>query len=101
MLNTVTGINHNWIIQNNSKIVDCLEHINSNGLARNIQTYDFSTLYTKLDHVDIKKAMTFIINLAFNKSKPFISVYNNNSSNFVKKPRSSTLYFDNVSLDPT
>ena len=99
MLNTVTGIDHNWMIQNNSKIVDCLEHINSNGLARNIQTYDFSTLYTKLDHVDIKKAMTFIINLAFNrnKSKPFISVYNN-SSNFVKKPRSSTIYFDNVSL---
>ena len=47
----------------------------------------------------IKKAMTFIINLAFNrnKSKPLISVYNN-SSNFVKKPRSSTIYFDNVSL---
>ena len=44
--------------------------------------------------------MTFIINLAFNrnKSKPFISVYYNNSSNFVKKPRSSTIYFDNVSL---
>ena len=69
------------MIQNNSKIVDCLEHINSNGLARNIHTYNFSTLYTKLDHVDIKKAMTFIINLAFNR-------------NFVKKPRSSTIYFD-------
>ena len=43
--------------------------------------------------------MTFIINLAFNrnKSKPFISVYNN-SSNCVLKPRSSTIYFDNVSL---
>ena len=46
MLNTVTGINHNWMIQNNFKIVDCLEHINSNGLARNIQTYDFSTFQT-------------------------------------------------------
>ena len=42
------------MIQNNSKIVDCLEHINSDGLARNIHTYNFSTLYTKLDHVDIK-----------------------------------------------
>ena len=48
MLNTVTGINHNWMIQNNSKIVDCLEHLNNNSFARNIQTYDFSTLYTKL-----------------------------------------------------
>ena len=43
--------------------------------------------------------MTFNINLAFNrnKSKLFISVFNN-YSNFVKKPRSSTIYFDNVSL---
>ena len=31
MLNTVTGINHNWMIQNNYKIVDCLEHINGGG----------------------------------------------------------------------
>ena len=70
-----------------------------NGVARNIQTYDFSTLYTKLDHGDIKKALTFVINLAFNrnKSKPFISVYSK-SSNFVKKPRSSTISFDNKSL---
>ena len=41
MLNTVTGINHNRMIQNNSKIIDCLEHINSNSFARNIQTYYF------------------------------------------------------------
>ena len=56
ILNTVTGINYNLLIQNNSKIVDCFEHININNFARKIQTYDFSTLYTKLDHVDIKKA---------------------------------------------
>ena len=67
------------MIQNNSKIVDCLEHINSNGFAHNIQTYDFSTLYTKLHHVDMKKAKTFIINLSLNRNKykPFISVYKN------------------------
>ena len=79
MLNTVTSINHNWMIQNISKIVDCLEHIYSSCFARYIQTYDFSTLYTKLHHVDMKKAKTFIINLSINrsKSKPFISVYKN------------------------
>ncbi len=87
------------MIQNNIKIVDCLERVNKNSFARNIQTYDFSTLYTKLDHADIKTALTFVINLAFNrnKSKPFISVYNK-SSNFVKKPRSSTISFDCKSL---
>ena len=80
------------MIQNNSQILDCLEYLNNNSVARNIQTYDFSTLYTKLDHGDIKTALTFVINLAFNrnKSKPFISVYSK-SSKFVKKPRSSTI----------
>ena len=43
--------------------------------------------------------MTFVINLAFNsnKSKHFISVYSK-SSYFVKKPRSTTISFDNKSL---
>ena len=56
-------------------------------------------MYTKLDHSDIKTALTFVINLAFsrNKSKPYISVYNKSSS-FVKKPRDSTISFDNKSL---
>ena len=61
MLFTVTGINHNWMIQNNTKIVNCLERINTNSFARNISTYDFSTLYTKLDHSDIKTAMTLLL----------------------------------------
>ena len=38
MLNTVTGINHNWMIQNNYNIVDGLEHINRNSFSRNIQS---------------------------------------------------------------
>ena len=43
--------------------------------------------------------MTFIIKLSFNrkKSQPFISVHNK-FSNFGKKPRSSTISFDNKSL---
>ena len=99
MLNIATFINHDWMIHNNSKIVNCLEHLNNNSFARSIQTHDFNTFYTKLNHGDIKKALALVINLAFNmnKSKPFINVYSK-SSKFVKKPHSSTISFNIKSL---
>jgi len=94
MLETVTGIKHNYIIMNNENILSCIKDVNDNSIARNIQTYDFSTLYTKLSHRDIKAAMTSAVNLAFsrNKSKPFISVYSK-SSGWVKNPRKTTVHF--------
>jgi len=94
MLEIVTGINHNFMIQNNEKILSCIDNINENGFARNIQTYDFSTLYTKLSHRDIKAALSTVVKLAFsrNKSKSFISVYNT-SAGWVKNPRKTTVHF--------
>ena len=65
MLFKVTGINRNWVILNNKPILDSLNYINEHGIARNIQTFDFSTLYTNLDHKDMKDALRFTIKLAF------------------------------------
>ena len=56
MLYKVTEVNRNWIILNILPIMDALELVNENGIARNIQTFDFSTLYTSLEHKDIKKS---------------------------------------------
>ena len=80
MLNIVTGVSRNWIILNNKPIIDAIESINENGIARNIQTFDFSTLYTNLEHKDIKEALIFTIKLAFRNRKSkseskYISVY--------------------------
>ena len=102
MLKVVTGINHNFMIMNNEKILNCVENINNNGSARNIQTYDFSTLYTKLSHRDIKAALTTVVKLAFsrNKSKPFISVYSS-SAGWVKNPRKTTVHFSAEKLVET
>ena len=99
MLYAVTGINHNYVILNNTKILSCLDEINLNGIGRNIQTYDFSTLYTKLDHADIKAAMSMVINLAFsrNNTKSCISVYEKSAS-WVKTPRSGTMFFTSKTL---
>ena len=102
MLNIVTGVSRNWIILNNKPIIDAIESINENGIARNIQTFDFSTLYTNLEHKDIKEALIFIIKLAFRNRKSkseskYISVYDK-SSNWVSSHRDSTFAFDESKL---
>ena len=89
----VTGTNRNWVIKNNNPIIDSLAYINENGIARNVEIFDFTTLYTNLPHSDIKVALRSVIELAFkNSKKSFIAVYEN-SSNWVDKPRHYTLVF--------
>ena len=69
MLFKVTGVNRNWVILNNKPILEALDRINETSVARNIQTFDFSTLYTNLAHKDIKEALKFTVKLAFKNSK--------------------------------
>ena len=99
MLFKVTGVNRNWIIQNNQPILDTLNYINDNTVARNIQTYDFSTLYTNLDHNDIKIALRFVIKLAFRNNRIFnyISIYKN-GYRWVKDHKRDTFVFDEDKL---
>ena len=96
MILKVTGVNRNWIIDNDTPLLDCF---NKTDLARNIQTYDFTTLYTNLDHQNIKTALTSVIKLAFMHAKClyYISIYHKSSS-WVNKPREGTFYFDQESL---
>ena len=95
MMFKVTGIKRNWIIQNNQPILDSLNYINSNSKARNIQTYDFSTLYTMLGHDNIKQALTVVIKLAFkHRKKECIAIYNSKSFNWVDSTKKDIFYFD-------
>ena len=98
MLHKVTGVKHCWIINNSLPIVDFLDKINERVAGRNITTYDFATLYTKLAHGDIVDSMDYVIDLAFKKSKhKYISVYDKSSS-WSDKPRPGTCKFDALSL---
>ena len=61
--------NHNrfWVIENSKPIIEKLEKINSSKTgAKDISTYDFSTLYTKLPHDDIIKNLSEIVDFVFN-----------------------------------
>ena len=62
MIFKITGINRNWIVNNNVPIIECFDN-NSN--FRNIKTYDFTTLYKSLIHDEIKVALSSVVKLAF------------------------------------
>ena len=98
MLYKVTGVNRNWIILNNRPIMDALKLVSENGIARNIQTFDFLTLYTSLEHKDIKEALLFTIKLAFrNKRSKYISVCEKSFS-WVNSFKDTTFAFNETKL---
>lgn len=96
-LQNYTGINRFWIIENNQPILDKIEKINAKVGAESVETFDFSTLYTKITHETLKKSLGWFISTAFSgassRGQNTISVYSFNAK-WVKTPRGSTLAFD-------
>ena len=54
-----------WVVQNSDPIIKKLDKINSKKKAKNISTFDFSTLYTTLPHADLVKVLSEIIDFVF------------------------------------
>ena len=98
MLFKVTGIKCNWMIKNNEPLLSCFDSYLESKRARNVQTYDFTTLYTKLKHNEIKVALTSVVKLSFKQSKcKFISIYDKSFA-WVNNPKESTFRFDEDTL---
>ena len=60
-----TGIKRFWIIENNAQVLEDIKLINSKRNARNIKTFDFSTLYIKIPLDDLKEKLKEIVDKAF------------------------------------
>ena len=58
--------NRFWPIENSRPVIDKLKKINQRNGAKDISTYDFSTLYTKLPHDDLIHNLMNIVDFAFN-----------------------------------
>lgn len=72
-----TGVNRMWIIDNSKNVLETIEYYNDNDNIKNINSYDFSTLYTKIPHKDLKEKIIWVVEKAFyNKSKSHIYVNN-------------------------
>ena len=60
-----TGIERYWIAENNMPILEMIDKINKKMSGRNIETYDFSTLYTKIPLSDLKEKLKMVVEKAF------------------------------------
>ena len=58
--------NRFWVIQNSKTLINRLKELNKKCNAKNISTFDFSTLYTKLPHADLILVLNELIDLVFN-----------------------------------
>ena len=60
-----TGIERNWIIDNNEKFLQDIEKVNQRNAGRNVGTYDFTTLYTGINQEDLKEKLKLVTDKAF------------------------------------
>jgi hypothetical protein len=58
-----------WIIDNTSPFLTMLKGLSNKLKARTISTFDFSTLYTKIPHRDLKETITKFVKSCYNGSK--------------------------------
>ena len=57
--------NRFWVINNSKPLIERLDVINTRKKAKDISTYDFSTLYTKLPHNDLIRVLNTHIDFVF------------------------------------
>ena len=54
-----------WVVENSHSVIEKLDSINVRKKAKEISTYDFKTLYTKIDHENLVDKLNGIIDFAF------------------------------------
>ena len=57
--------NRYWVINDSKPFIDKLNVINTRKKAKEISTFDFSTLYTKLPHNDLIHVLYYILDFCF------------------------------------
>ena len=62
-----------WVVQNSFPIVEKVDKINLKRNAKNISTFDFSTLYTTLPHDLLIQVLSYLTSWPGNSRRTFIS----------------------------
>jgi len=86
-----------WVIENSKPVLDKIEKINLKSNAKNISTFDFSTLYTKLPHDDLISVLNNIIDFAFNGGRKKFIDFSKTTAFWSNKPKHLN-YFTKDSL---
>ncbi len=60
-----SNVNPWWVADNSKPLLKTLTTLNRIGGARSVDTFDFTTLYTNIQHISIKKELEWVIDTAF------------------------------------
>ena len=97
----LSGYNKFWVLQNSDPIIESLKSVNKKKRAKSIATYDFSSLYTKLPHHQLKEKISSIIDFVFKGgNKSFIRISKNGKASWGKKSK-GIVGFTKASLKAT
>ena len=79
--------NRFWVINNSKPLIERLEVINTRKKAKDISTYDFSTLYTKLPHDDLLRVLNSHIDFVFDGGTSKHLGFSDNKVFWTRKPK--------------
>jgi hypothetical protein len=85
-----TGVNTFWISEGTEDVLDVIEKVNKRGNARTVETYDFSTLYTKIEHTDLKEELKWLIEETFKREEGKVMAVYEHSAKFVVEAKAGT-----------
>lgn len=93
-----SGIKTFWVIQDNKPVLDTMKHVNRYRKARTIETFDFSTLYTKIPHDKLTDVLCKLVDFCFEGGPhEFIST-NDWGARWVSDPSSYDFVYDKVKI---
>ena len=94
-----TGQNYFWVIDNNQPILSTLNKLSVEHRLTSIETYDFTTLYTKLRHSDIYKHMDTLIHKCMTnlnisrRGQVYLWTHSQDANTINKEQLSSLIHF--------
>lgn len=77
------GTNRMWIIDNNEHVRTIINRLNKTNAMYSVDTFDFTTLYTSIPHLELKVQLAKVVTNAF-KGKHFLTAYKT-KANWTKK----------------
>ena len=82
-----------WVIQNNENVIKAIQKINKRNSAKSINTFDFSTLYTKIPHEKLLDVLNEIVDFCFQGGTHEKVSINSSNARWVSKIYRSKLRF--------
>ena len=84
-----SGVKTFWVIQNNSLHLECINKINKRKkIAKQISTFDFSTIYTKIPHDKLLDILYKVADFAFKGgTRYYIIITKQGSASWSSKKR--------------